>query len=115
MSNNKTSGPVLMEEEFWANSHFSVARYSGGIKYNGVEYLIVNKEGKDIYECSEEAEREGREKAIPAGEPADLVHSDFIPYYRKLGREKFIEILKQNRTLSHEMLHEIYKKHIKNN
>lgn len=53
-----------MTEEYWASSPFSIARYYGGISIGGVEYIIVNKEGKDIFECSEEAEKAGREKAI---------------------------------------------------
>ena len=40
--------PLVMTEEFWANSEFSIARYYGRIKINSNEYIIVNKEGKDI-------------------------------------------------------------------
>jgi hypothetical protein len=83
--------PIVMTEEYWANSPFSVARYYGVIKVRGVDYIIVNKEGKDIYECSAEAEKAGREKAIEPGEPCDLVDRRYVPMYRKLGRDKFIE------------------------
>lgn len=98
-----------MDEEYWANSQFSIARYYGGVNINGKQFIIVNKEGKDIYECSLEADREGREKAIPPGEPADLVLNDFVPYYRKLGRDEFLRILTENNTADHTTLHEIYK------
>lgn len=98
-----------MDEEYWANSYYSIARYYGVVNINGKQFLIVNKEGKDIYECSAEAEREGREKAIPPGEPADLVHEDFVPYYKKLGRDEFLRILTENNTADHTTLHEIYK------
>lgn len=87
--------PIIMTEEYWANSPFSVARYYGGIKVEGVDYIIVNKEGKDIYECSAEAEKAGREKAIEPGEPCDLVDRRYVPMYRKLGRDKFIEWVKE--------------------
>lgn len=87
--------PIVMTEEYWANSPFSVARYYGGIKVQGVDYIIVNKEGKDIYECSAEAEKAGREKAIEPGEPCDLVDRRYVPMYRKLGRDKFIEWVKE--------------------
>ena len=40
-----------------------------------------------------EAEKAGREKAIEPGEPADLCRKDFVTYYRRLGREKFLEVL----------------------
>ena len=84
-----------MTEEYWASSPYSIARYYGSIRIGGVEYIIVNKEGKDIFECSEEADREGREKAIEPGEPADLIDKRYQPIYRKVGREKFIEWVKE--------------------
>ena len=85
--------PICMSEEFWSNSQLSVARYYGRVKISGYEYIIVNKEGKDIFQCSVEAEKAGREKAIEPGEPADLCRKDFVTYYRRLGREKFFEVL----------------------
>ena len=89
-----------MTEEYWATSQFSIARYYGGIKVGGVDYVIVNKEGKDIYECSIEAEKAGREKAIEPGEPADLIDRRYIPMYKKLGRDKFIEWVKEGLDLA---------------
>lgn len=87
---------IVMAEAYWANSMFSVARYYGKISVDGHEYVIVDKRGHDIFECSAEAERAGRAKAIEPGEPADLCRKDFVPIYRELGREKFLEFLKQN-------------------
>ena len=86
---------IIMTEEYWATSQFSIARYYGGIKVGGVDYVIVNKEGKDIYECSIEAVKAGREKAIEPGEPADLIDKRYKTIYRKLGRDKFIEWVKE--------------------
>ena len=85
---------ILMTEEFWANSHFSVARYYGEVKVNGSRYVIVDKAGRDIFELSAIAAKEGREKAIEPGEPADLIREEFIPLYKKHGRDKFIEVLR---------------------
>ena len=84
----------MMTEEYWANSQFSIARYYGGVKSNGIDFVIVNKDGKDIFECSAEAEKIGRQKAIDPGEPCDLVQRELIPIYRKLGRDKIIELIK---------------------
>lgn len=95
---------ILMTEEYWANTHLSVVRYTGQIQMNGVHYIIVNKEGKDVFECSFEAEREGREKAIPPGEPCDLIDNRFQKYYRKMGRDKFMQWLKERPNLSAELL-----------
>lgn len=74
---------LLMEESAWRNSYLSVARHYGGISFQGNEYNIVNKFGQTLFESS-----------IPPGEPADLVVSWLVPYYKKMGREKFIEHLK---------------------
>ena len=87
--------PLVMAEEFWANSEFSIARYYGRIKINSNEYIIVNKEGKDIFECSYEAKKAGREKAIEPGEPCDLVLKQLVPVYRWLGRDAFLDKIKQ--------------------
>lgn len=101
--------PICMAEEYWASSQFSVARYYGGIKFNGHEYYIVDKLGRDLWECTAIANRTGQDKAIPAGEPADLVRIDFIPFYKKLGRDKFLEVLRDNLTSADEKLKAIYK------
>ena len=98
-----------MAEEFWVNSQLSIARYYGRAKFQGHEYYIVDKLGRDLWECSMAADRAGSSKAIPAGEPADLVRRDFIPFYRKLGRDKFLEVLKVNPTASDKELLAIYK------
>ena len=83
--------PIVLTEAQWANSQLSVARYYGSIKFNGVNYIILNKEGKDIFECTHEANLAGREKAIEPGEPCDLVNEKYRWEYRKLGRDKFFE------------------------
>lgn len=87
---------IIMTEEYWANSYFSVARYYGGIKVNGDEYKIVNKNGITLEELSilNSKHYAKSEMAIPPGEPADLVRKDWIPIYRKLGRDKTIELVK---------------------
>lgn len=104
-----TMNTILLTEEYWANSQFSIARYYGGIKIKGIDYIIVNNEGKDLFECSIEAEREGRKKAIEPGEPADLIRADFKKFYKKLGRDKFIAILEENRNASIDEMKRIMK------
>ena len=93
-----SNAPLLMTEEFWVNSQLSIARYYGEITFNGRKYIIVDKYGRDIYECSAIAEREGREKAIEPGEPADLILSTLRFAYRKLGRDRIIELIKEDKT-----------------
>ena len=87
---------IVMAEKYWANTYLSVARYSGRISVEGKEYIIVDKRGHDIFECSIEAQLAGRAKAIEPGEPADLCRTDFVPIYRELGRDKFFRFLEQN-------------------
>lgn len=93
---NQNRLPIAMVEDFWRNSPLSFAAHTGRIKIDGVEYIIVDKRGHDIFECSMEAEKAGREKAIEPGEPADLCRVDFVPIYRKLGRRRFIAFCKDN-------------------
>lgn len=104
---------ILMTEEYWANSQFSIARHYGGVNINGIGYIIVNKEGKDLFQCSREADKAGRSMAIEPGEPADLIRKDFQKYYRKLGREKFMQVLDDNKRTEHNELKKIYSELIK--
>lgn len=83
MEENNT---LIMTEEFWRNSQLSIARFYGGIKLGGKEYVIVDKTGRDLFETS-----------IPPGEPADLIAKSLQPAYKKLGRDKVIELVKQGK------------------
>ena len=87
---------IVMTEEYWNNSMLSIVRYWGKIVLDSHEYVIVDKRGHDIFECSLEAQKAGREKAIAPGEPCDLCRADFVPIYRKLGREKFLRFIQEN-------------------
>lgn len=86
-----------MTEEYWMDSPLSIARHYGRIQLNGAEYIIVNKDGLDIFECSRIAEKEGRDKAIEPGEPCDLCRKDLVPAYRKLGRDRIIQFIKDGK------------------
>lgn len=91
--------PIAMAEDYWANSYFSVARYTGRISFDGADYIIVNKSGSTIFELSDPDSKyyvgDGN-MAIPPGEPCDLVQEEWVPIYKKLGRDKFIELIKQD-------------------
>ena len=108
---------ILMEEEYWRNSQFSIAKYYGEIdvKIGGekIRYVIVNKEGKDIFECSLEAEKAGRDKAIEPGEPADLVDKRYVPAYRKMGRDAFIKMIKRHHDWTPEIAMELADSYMK--
>ena len=93
-----SNAPLLMTEEFWSNSQLSIVRYYGEIVFAGRKYIIVDKHGRDIYECSAIAERECRDKAIEPGEPADLILSTLRFAYRKLGRDRIISLIKEGKT-----------------
>jgi hypothetical protein len=102
--------PLVMDEEFWANSQFSIARYFGRVQIGDGVYIIVNKEGKDIFECSFEAEMAGREKAIEPGEPCDLCLAELVPVYRWLGRDELLKRIKDGVKAS-ELLADYEKEH----
>lgn len=96
-----------MTEDYWANSMLSIVRYTGHMEWNGVTYIICNKEGKGIFECCREAEKEGRAMAIEPGEPCDLIDERYLPVYRKLGRGEFIELIKEHQDLTPEKAFEL--------
>lgn len=110
---------ILMEEEYWRSSQFSIARFYGriNVKIGGemINYVIVNKEGKDIFECSLEAEKAGRDKAIEPGEPADLVDKRYVPVYRKMGREAFIKMIEEQEELTPELANKLAESYVKPN
>ena len=93
--------PIIMTEEYWRNSQFSIARFYGCITLNGKIFYVVNKEGITVFELSDPRSPhyvEG-EKVIQPGEPCDLVQEDWIPIYKRLGRDKTIELVKNNTPL----------------
>ena len=66
---------ILIERDVWLSSYLSVAKYYGGISLNGHEYSIL-------------------------GNMQDLVRDDWEGVYNRLGRDKVIELLKNNVSLS---------------
>jgi len=90
--------PLIMTEEYLANSQLSIVRYYGHIKFMDYEYIIVNKAGIDIFALSIIAEKQGKDKAIEPGEPCDLCLKSLVTSYHKLGRDRIIELVKQGKT-----------------
>lgn len=111
MSNRRFT--ICMEADTWLNSEFSTIRHYGGAVINGHQYCIINKEGITVQElCDTESPHyigDGEDMAIKEGEPADLIREDFIPYYKKLGRDKFIEVLKAHPRATNKELKELCK------
>lgn len=107
---------ILMAEEYWMNTQLSIAKHYGEVKMKiggeTINYIIVNKEGKDIFECSLEAQKAGREKAIEPGEPVDLVDRRYVPAYRMMGRDAFIQMIQEHHRLTPEIAMELAKEHV---
>lgn len=72
--------PILMTYETWANSQLSIARHTGGLKIDGVFYMIIS---------------EYSNRYTP-----DLLRFDWVPVYTKLGREKTIVLINNGTSLS---------------
>lgn len=66
--------PILIEEGYWMNSQLSVARFYGGIKFNGEEYVIVPPKN-------------------------DLLLKGWVPVYKKLGRDETVKLIKKGKDL----------------
>lgn len=92
------TAPIAISRQYWENSQLSLVRHTGQIRFHGKAYTIVNKYGLTAFQTT-----------IHDNEPADLVRNDFIPYYRKLGRDKFVEVLNRHRTTVDTELHQIFK------
>jgi hypothetical protein len=73
-----------MTKEFWMNNQLSIARFHGGMTQGSKTWLII----PPLY---------------------DLVRQDFIKYYCKLGRGKFIEVLKEHSQATDKELETIFK------
>lgn len=97
------SNPILMTEEYWMNSPYSLARIYGGMTLNGQPYLIVNKDGATLAELSNPHSKyyvgDDTEHAIPPGEPADMVMKEWVPIYKALGRDRILEMAEKNTPL----------------
>lgn len=107
--------PICISEECWANNQLSVVRYTGQISFNSHIFMIVNKDGIDIFALSHPNSKYyvGKNKqAIHAGEPCDLCRLDFIKYYRALKRDAFIRVLKKHPNMSDEELKATYERMI---
>ena len=93
---NVKNGPIIITEEGWRNSYLSIVKYYGRIRAFGAEYMIVNEKGIDVFELSNPHSKHyvAGGMAIPEGKPCDLVRKDWIPVYRKLGRERTLEAVR---------------------
>jgi len=87
-----------MEESAWRNSQLSIARFYGRVQFDGAEYIIVDKIGRDLFECTAAANKEGRTMAIEPGEPADLIWTKMQPHYKRLKRDRIIQLLEEGKS-----------------
>lgn len=64
--------PILMSQEYWMNSQFSIARFAGKISINGERYIVYG---------------------------TDLILEDWLPVISKLGRERTIKLINNGTSL----------------
>ena len=91
---------IVIAKEAWLCSQLSIAKYYGGIDISDEEngkrhFLVVDGKGQPY---------QGR---LSPREPADLVDKEFLPFYRKLGRDKFISIVSMEPLASRKGLKQI--------
>lgn len=91
---------IVIAKEAWLCSQLSIAKYSGGIDISDEEngtrhFLVVDGKGQPYHG-----------KLIPSA-PADLVDKEFLPFYRKLGRDKFISLVSREPLASRKGLKQI--------
>ena len=71
--------PILMTYDYWINSQFSVAQYTGGLRINGDNYVLAFSPTNNL--------------------KPDLLRVTWLPIYEKLGREKTIKLIQNGTTL----------------
>ena len=91
---------IVIAKEAWLCSQLSIVKYYGGIDISDEEngtrhFLVVDGKGQPY---------QGR---LSPREPADLVDKEFLPFYRKLGRDKFISIVSREPLASRKGLKQI--------
>ena len=91
---------IVIAKEAWLCSQLSIAKYSGGIDISDEEngtrhFLVVDGKGQPY------------QGILSPREPADLVDKEFLPFYRKLGRDKFISIVSMEPLASRKGLKQI--------
>ena len=91
---------IVIAKEAWLCSQLSIAKYSGGIDISDEEnrtrhFLVVDRKGQPY------------QGVLSPREPADLVDKEFLPFYRKLGRDKFISIVSMEPLASRKGLKQI--------
>lgn len=74
-----TKIPILMAYDYWINSQFSVAKYTGGVRINGDNYILAF--------------------SPTSKQKPDLLRETWLPIYKKLGREKTIKLIQNGTTL----------------
>lgn len=79
---------ILFTKENWMNSQLSIARFYGGLRLGGHEYMVMPDSG-------------------------DLLRVDFVKYYKKLGRDRLIEIIRANNHVSDKELKALCEKDLK--
>lgn len=82
--NKEGVAPVCMTKEYWMASQLSVAKYTGGCRVWNHEYLVMPQS-------------------------LDLLRSDFVSVYKKVGRDKFLEVLKANPKATDKELKVVFK------
>lgn len=93
-----TIAPVMFTEDCWANSMLSIEHDTTAQSTTAdIGTLSLTSLAATCGNARQSLRRkEGRDKAIEPGEPADLIREDFKRVYRKYGRDRFIEALKNN-------------------
>lgn len=80
--------PICMTKEYWMGTQLSVARFSGGFTSGGKHWMMIPQS-------------------------IDMVRTDFVKYYMKLGRDRFLNVLKEHPHSTDKELISIYKELMK--
>ena len=87
---------VIYEREDIAYNGWTKAFDEGAATINGVTYTLVNRNGKPVKRYVHSAITDPDVLFVSKGEPCDLVDDRYLEPYRTMGREAFLEMVRQN-------------------
>lgn len=87
---------ILYDKEDIADMGFKRAIDTGRMKINGYGYTLVDQYGCGIKRYVHSSISDPDVMFVKQGDPFDLVDNRYLDAYRMVGREDFLEIIRQN-------------------
>ena len=91
---------ILYDSYDIADQGFTDVIGAGRMTINGFRYTLVDKHGRNIRKYIHSEILDPGVNFVKEGEPYDLVDDRYLEPYRIMGREAFVEMIRQNPSLT---------------